>query len=267
MISPAAATQRYVTWIVLSHAFCLVSMQKNTELQQLLKEAQDGATAKEALSVAAAAATDQANEKIKSLTDEIQQLNEVSRHKLSEARLHYFLIAHIADIPSPQANTGLLNKIRQAEEREKLQVSRDESITLVHVGDMTVDLGRLRTQCQKYFNRLRITQLKSHCIRDKSPAKVVVAYNPKERHAIDVQALLDKGAAIEAQDATYLFRSLDTFNKGHFHTHKLLIPWNIAATGELLFFTFVGNIIASRNFAMEFLSDSCPTNNTLILFF
>ena len=77
-----------------------------------------------------------------------------------------------------------------------------------------------------------MTQLKSHCIRDKSPAKVVVAYTPKEPHVIDIQALLDKGAAIESQDATYLFRSLDTFNKGHFHTHKLLLPWKIVTNSK-----------------------------------
>ena len=128
-----------------------------------------------------------------------------------------------------KTNAGLLKKIRLAQEREKLQASRDESVTLVYVGEQQVDVGRLRIQCQKYFNRLRVAQLKSHCVRDKSPANVVVAYNPKERYAIDIQSLLDKGAAIEAQDTTYLFKSLDTFNKGHFHTHKLLIPWKIAS--------------------------------------
>lgn len=42
-----------------------------------------------------------------------------------------------------------------------------------------------------------------------------------------MQSLLDECAEREAQDTTYLFRSLDTFNKGHFHSHKLLIPWQI----------------------------------------
>mgnify|MGYP007080208319 CR=1 FL=1 len=45
--------------------------------------------------------------------------------------------------------------------------------------------------------------------------------------------MLDKGSAIEAQDTTYLFKSMDTFNKGHFHTYKLLIPWQIVSTGTL----------------------------------
>lgn len=152
------------------------------------------------------------------------------------ACLHFFPGLTYLTISSLQTNASLLNKIRLAEEREKRQANRDESITLVHVGDMTVDLSRLRIQCQKYFSLLRIAQLKSHCVRDKSPANVVVAHSPKERHTIDIQALLDKGAAIEAQDATYLFRSLDTFNKGHFHTHKLLIPWKITSTGKPLLF-------------------------------
>ena len=185
-------------------------IQKNTELQQQLKKAQDGVTTQESRNVAAAAATDEANEKIKKLTEEIQQLNEVRRLELLDGPPYSFYCS-LVDIPVPKTNTGLLNRVRLAEEREKRQASRDESITLVHVGDMTVDLSRLRVQCQKYFNCLRTTQLKSHCIRDKSPAKVVVTHNPKDRHVIDMQALLDKGAAIESQDATYLFRSLDTF--------------------------------------------------------
>jgi len=103
----------------------------------------------------------------------------------------------------------------------------------VHVGDMPVDVGRLRVQCQKYFNCLRVAQLKNHCIRDKSPVKLVVPYNPGASNTIDIQAMLDKGSAIEAQDTTYLFKSMDTFNKGHFHTYKLLIPWQIVSTGTL----------------------------------
>lgn len=56
-----------------------LSFQKNTELQQQLKEAQDGVTAQEAHNVIAVAATSQANEKIKELNEEIQQLKEVRR--------------------------------------------------------------------------------------------------------------------------------------------------------------------------------------------
>ena len=60
------------------------------ELQQQLKEAQDGVTAQESRNVAAAAATDEANEKIKKLNEEIQQLNEVRRLELFEVPLRVF---------------------------------------------------------------------------------------------------------------------------------------------------------------------------------
>lgn len=176
----------------------------NTELQQKLKEAEEAASVQTARNVVAATATDQASEKLKELGEEIQQLNE--------------------------KNASLLDKIRLSEEREKAQTSRDESVTLAYVGDMPVDVGRLRIQCQKYFRHLRIAQMKSHCVKDKSPASFSVTHNPKARQTIDFQALLDKGAAIESQDTTYMFRPLDTFNKGHFHTHKLLIPWKISSS-------------------------------------
>ena len=126
----------------------------------------------------------------------------------------------------------MAKKLAAAEDREKAQASRDQNVTLVHVGDMPVDLRRLHVQCQKYFNTLRLAQLKSHCVRDKSPVKVVVEYNANERNTINIQKLLDKGAAVESQDVTYLFRALDTFNKGHFHTHKLLLPWKIVTTSK-----------------------------------
>lgn len=103
---------------------------------------------------------------------------------------------------------------------------------MVHVGDQPVDLRRFHVQCQKYFNKLREAQIKSHCVRDKSPVKLVIDYNPNERNSIDIQKILDKGAAVESQDVTYLFRALDTFNKGHFHTHKLLLPWKIVTTSK-----------------------------------
>lgn len=65
-------------------------MQKNVELHQQLKEAQDGVTAQEALNVSAAAATDEANEKIKKLTEETQRLKEVRKQELFEAPCSVF---------------------------------------------------------------------------------------------------------------------------------------------------------------------------------
>lgn len=56
---------------------------------------------------------------------------------------------------------------------------------------------------------------------------MVLEYDAQDKEPIDIQKLLDKGAAVKSQDATYLFRELDTFNKGHFHTHKLLLPWKL----------------------------------------
>lgn len=127
----------------------------------------------------------------------------------------------------------MTKKLIAAEEREKAQLSREQDVTVVHVGDMPVDLRRLQVQCQKYFNRLRLTQLKSHCVKDKSPVKITVEYSRDQRNSIDIQKLLDTGAAVESQDVTYLFRALDTFNKGHFHTHKLLLPWMIFTKSKL----------------------------------
>jgi hypothetical protein len=122
-------------------------------------------------------------------------------------------------------------KFERAEERVKVLTSERQKVIVTYVGDLPVDVGRFRLLCKKYFNHLRVTQLKSHCIRDKSPVKLVVHYNPNERQTINIQALLDDCAARESQDTTYLFRSMDTFNKGHFHSHKLLIPWQIVKKG------------------------------------
>ena len=180
--------------------------EEKQELQQKLKEAQEAITEQETKNSLTSKVTEEATSRMEQLDQEIRQLNET--------------------------NAGLLKKIRLVEEREKAQASRDESVTLVHIGEMPVDVSRLRIKCQKYFSRLRITQLKSHCVQDKSPAKIVVSYQAKDKQAIDIKSLLDKSAAIEAQDTTYLFKSLDTFNKGHFHTHKLLIPWKITSTGK-----------------------------------
>ena len=52
-------------------------MQTNTGLQQKLKEAEEGATAQEARNVVAATAAGKATEKIKQLSEEIQELTEV----------------------------------------------------------------------------------------------------------------------------------------------------------------------------------------------
>ncbi|CAB9509835.1 expressed unknown protein [Seminavis robusta] len=175
--------------------------EKKTELEQKLKDSDARAKDLEEKHAAVTTAENEALDRIRKL--------EVARNDLD------------------QANLVLTKKLKGAEEREQAQASRDENACVVNVGDMSVDLRRFQVQCQKYFSTLRVVQLKSHCIRDKSPAKFTVPCNPKNRAVIDIQALLDKGAAIESQDATYMFRSLDTFNKGHFHTHKLLLPWKI----------------------------------------
>ena len=158
----------------------------------------------------------------------------------------------------------MAKKLHVAEEREKAHASKQEDVVLVHVGDMPVDLRRFRVQCQKYFNTLRVVQLKSHCVRDKSPAKFMVSY--KDRTTIDVQSLLDKGAAIESQDATYMFRPLDTFNKGHFHSHKLLIPWSVTSGGkcqsQLLCELFARSISSNQFAGMQTVGLSIDPNSS-----
>lgn len=179
---------------------------------------------------------------MKGLCEELRQLEEVNvelkkkfkapeTSKTIEAKQVPAENSHIA------ATMGALGEVNQsmedlavADDREKTQASHKQNASIIHVGDMRVNLARFRVQCQKYFSKLRVTQLKSHCIRDKSSVNIVVEYDRKERNCIDIQKLLDKGAAMESQDATYLFRALDTFNKGHFHTHKLLLPWKIVTT-------------------------------------
>ena len=118
--------------------------------------------------------------------------------------------------------------------------SDGQARTLVHVGDMPVDVERFRIQFHKFFNHLRVAQLKSHCIRDKSPVKMTVQYSSKAAQSINIQALLDECAERDTQDTTYLFRNLDVFNKGHFHSHRLLIPWKISSKGVSLLGFFSG---------------------------
>ena len=153
-------------------------------------------------------------------------------------------------------------KLKAAEEREKAQAIDQEKVSLVHVGDLPVDLRRFRVQCQKYFYTLRVVQLKNHCIKDKSPASFVVSY--KDDSSIDIQVLLDKGAAIESQDETYLCRSLDTYNKGHFHSHKLLLPWTIKARGKRLLSSSRSNTYPKPTYAVFVVSQVVLVSAELI---